>query len=44
MQQRCIDRDTAAKLLLCAFFDEVLKTLSDNQLQEQLLEKINNIL
>lgn len=44
MQQRCIDRDTAAKLLLCAFFDEVLKTLSDTELQEKLLEKINNIL
>jgi len=44
MQQRCIDRDTAAKLLLCAFFDEVLKTLSDTQLQENLIEKINRIL
>ena len=44
MQQRCIDRDTAAKLLLCAFFDEVIKTLSDTQLQENLVEKINQIL
>ena len=44
MQQRCIDRDTAAKLLLCAFFDEVIKTLSDTQLQEELVEKINKIL
>ena len=44
MQQRCIDRDTAAKLLLCAFFDEVLKTLSDTELQEKLVKKINNIL
>lgn len=44
MQQRCIDRDTAAKLLLCAFFDDVLKTLSDTQLQEHLIEQINNIL
>ena len=44
MQQRCIDRDTAAKLLLCAFFDEVIKTLSDAQLQENLVEKINQIL
>lgn len=44
MQQRCIDRDTAAKLLLCAFFDEVLKTLSDTQLQECLIEQINRIL
>ena len=44
MQQRCIDRDAAAKLLLCAFFDEVIKTLSDTQLQENLVEKINQIL
>ena len=44
MQQRCIDRDTAAKLLLCAFFDEVLRTLSDAQLQEELVNKINTIL
>ena len=44
MQQRCIDRDTAAKLLLCAFFDEVLKTLSDTQMQERLIEQINRIL
>ena len=44
MQQRCIDRDTAAKLLLCAFFDEVIKTLSDTQLQENLVEKINQVL
>ena len=44
MQQRCIDRDTAAKLLLCAFFDEVIKTLSDTQLQEDLIGKINQIL
>lgn len=44
MQQRCIDRDTAAKLLLCAFFDEVLQTLSDTQLQEDLVETINRVL
>lgn len=44
MQQRCIDRDTAAKLLLCAFFNEVIETLSDTQLQEELVEKINRIL
>ncbi len=44
MQQRCIDRDVAAKLLLCAFFDEVIATLSDSQLQENLIEKINRIL
>ena len=44
MQQRCIDRDAAAKLLLCAFLDEVITTLSDTQLQEELVEKINRIL
>ena len=44
MQQRCIDRDTAAKLLLCAFFNEVIETLTDTQLQEELVEKINRIL
>ena len=44
MQQRCIDRDTAAKLLLCAFFNEVIETLTNTQLQEELVEKINRIL
>ena len=44
MQQLCIDRDTAAKLLLCAFFNEVIETLTDTQLQEELVEKINRIL
>lgn len=44
MQQRCIDRDTATKLLLCAFFDEVISTLTDEQLQEEVIEKINRIL
>jgi Fe-S cluster assembly protein SufD len=44
MQQRCIDRDTAAKLLLCAFFDEVIMALSDVPMQEDLIEKINRIL
>lgn len=44
MQQRCIDRASAEKLLLCAFFDDVLKTLSDAQLQEKVLQEINTIL
>ena len=44
MQQRCIDRDSATKLLLCAFFDEVIKTLSDTKLQEDLLEEIDRVL
>lgn len=41
MQQRCISREAARKLLLCAFFDDVLRTLPDEQMQENLLEKIN---
>jgi len=44
MQQRCIDRETATKLLLCAFFDDVIKTIADNQLQETIIEEINQIL
>ena len=44
MQQRCVDRNTAYRLLLCAFFDEVLRTLPDEQLQEDILEKINTYL
>ncbi len=44
MQQRGISRATATKLLLEAFFDEVLSTIADEQLQDQLREKIHNIL
>lgn len=44
MQQRCIDRDTAAKLLLYAFFDEVIKTLAEEAVQEEIAEQINQIL
>ena len=44
MQQRCINRDTAAKLLLEAFFDEVISTLSNEQQQEQIREIIHRIL
>lgn len=43
MQQRCISRDTATKLLLEAFFNEVISTLSDEQ-QEQIRETIHRIL
>ena len=42
MQQRCISRETARKLLLCAFFDDVVRTLSDEKLQEDILEKISD--
>jgi Fe-S cluster assembly protein SufD len=41
MQQRCISRESARKLLLCAFFDDVLRTLPNEQMQETILEKIN---
>ena len=44
MQQRGISRDTATKLLLEAFFDEVISTLSDEQLQEQIRQTIHKIL
>lgn len=44
MQQRCVSREVARKLLLCAFFDDVLRTLPDEQMQESLLEKINEYL
>ena len=43
MQQRCISRDTATKLLLEAFFNEVISTLSDEQ-QEQIRETLHRIL
>jgi hypothetical protein len=36
-----VSRESARKLLLCAFFDDVLRTLPDEQMQENLLEKIN---
>lgn len=41
MQQRCIGREAARKLLLCAFFDDVMRTLPNEQMQENLLDKIN---
>ncbi len=44
MQQRGISRETATKLLLEAFFDEVISTLSSEQQQEQIRETIHNIL
>jgi Fe-S cluster assembly protein SufD len=44
MQQRCIDREVASKLLLQAFFDEVVSTLSDENIKENILQKIQDIL
>jgi Fe-S cluster assembly protein SufD len=42
MQQRCVSRDSARKLLLCAFFEDVIRTLSDEKLQEEIVEKISD--
>ena len=39
MQQRGIGRDTAYRLLLCAFFDDVLRTITDENQKEQLIEQ-----
>lgn len=39
MQQRGISRNTALRMLLGAFFDEVLSTISDEKLREQLIEQ-----
>lgn len=44
MQQRCIDRSTAYKLLLCAFFDDVVRAVKDEQMQQQLIDAINGII
>jgi hypothetical protein len=44
MQQRCVDREAASKLLLQAFFDEVVRTISDEGVKEDLVKKIENIL
>ena len=44
MQQRGISCDTAAKLLLEAFFEENIAMLSDEQQQEQVRESIHRIL
>ena len=44
MQQRGISRETATKLLLEAFFEEVISTLPNEQQQEQIREKIHHIL
>ena len=44
MQQRCIDRETASKLLLQAFFDEVVSTLPNEEYREQIVQQIQEIL
>ena len=44
MQQRCIDRDTAYRLLLCAFFDDVVRAVSDETTQQQLIDAVNRVI
>ncbi len=44
MQQRCLDRATAYRLLLCAFFDDVVQKVSDSTLREQLIRSIEQTL
>lgn len=39
MQQRGIGRETAYRLLLCAFFDDVLRTITDEDLRERLIKQ-----
>lgn len=44
MQQRCIDRRSAYKLLLCAFFDDVLRTVNDSVIEQRLIDTIDGII
>lgn len=44
MQQRCIDHATAYRLLLCAFFDDVVRSVSDTEVQERLIDTIDRII
>ena len=44
MQQRCIDRDTAYRLLLCAFFDDVVRAVSDEAMQQRLIDAVNRVI
>ncbi len=39
MQQRGIGRDAACRLLLCAFFDEVLRSIPDENMRENLVNQ-----
>lgn len=41
MQQRCLDENTARKLLIAAFMKDVLESISNETLLEQLLNKID---
>ena len=41
MQQRCLDENTARKLLIAAFMKDVLESISNETLREQLLNRID---
>ena len=41
MQQRCLDENTARKLLIAAFMKDVLESISNETLRDQLLNKID---
>lgn len=41
MQQRCLDELTARRLLIAAFMKDVLETISEEALREELLNKID---
>ena len=43
MQQRCLDERTARKLLINAFMQDVVNTLSDEPLKEELRQQITEL-
>lgn len=43
MQQRCLGKDTARRLLIGAFMKDVLETISDNAQREALMQAIDGI-
>lgn len=44
MQQRCLDENTARRLLLGAFMKDVIEPISDQNKREELLETIDRII
>ena len=44
MQQRCIDKETAYRLLLCAFFDDVVREVRDETVQQRLIDTIDSVI
>ena len=43
MQQRCLDERTARKLLINAFMQDVINSLSDEPLKEELRQQITEL-